>query len=119
MKTMESFLIMFYILDQCFDCSPEESLGGLLGAISPELWEDGQPADRAVFLDWENISHPETITAQNITEKICGFLDHYEKQFGFNFAQTKQQLLSHEADKFVVNAVKNAAGMYKKFEYLN
>lgn len=119
MKTMESFLIMFYILDQCFDYFPEESLGGFLGAISPELWEDGQPVDRAILLDWEHISQPETITKQNIAKKICGFLEHYEKQFGFNFAKTKQQLCSQEADNFVVKAVKKTVEMYKRFGYLN
>ena len=119
MKTMESFLMMFYILDQCFDYSSEESLGGLLGAISPELWEDGYPADRAILFDWESISPPETITTQNIAKRICDFLEHYEKQFGFSFSQTKQQLLLQKTDEFVVKAVKRTAEMYEKFEYMN
>lgn len=119
MKTMESFLVMFYTLDQCFDCFPEEGLGGFLGAISPELWEDGQPADQAVLLDWKNISRPETITTQNITKKICDFLEYYEKRFGFNFTKTKQRLLAQKDDELVVNAVKKTAEMYKNFKYLN
>ena len=119
MKTMQSFLMMFYILDQCFDRFPEESLGGLLGAISPEIWEDGQPADRAVLHDWEKISHPETVTTHNIAKKICDFLEYYEMRFGFCFGKTKQRLLSQEVDEFVVNAVKRTVEMYKKFEYMN
>ena len=43
MKEMQSFLMFFYILDQCYDQCPENDLGGFLGSISPELWEDGKP----------------------------------------------------------------------------
>lgn len=41
MKTMQSFLILFYILDRRFNQCKEDDLGGFLGAISPELCGDG------------------------------------------------------------------------------
>ena len=41
MRVMQSFLMFFYILDQCYEQCPENDLGGFLGSISPELWEDG------------------------------------------------------------------------------
>ena len=44
-------LDFFYILDQGYNQCKKDDLGGFLGAISPELWEDGQPADKAIFND--------------------------------------------------------------------
>ena len=119
MNTMQSFLMLFYLLDQCFDDCPEESLGGLLGAISPELWRDGQPADKAVLLDWEKFSRRETVNAQNIVRIICDFLECYENQFGFNFAQTKRWLLSQASEKNIRTAAEKTADIYKRFEYVN
>ena len=46
-EKMQSFLIFFYILDQCYDqCYrnkevEEDDLPWFLGAICPELWTDG------------------------------------------------------------------------------
>ena len=36
MRVMQSFLMFFYILDQCYEQCPENDLGGFLGSISPE-----------------------------------------------------------------------------------
>lgn len=49
MRIMQSFLIFFYILDQCWDqCYAEreveeDDLPWFLGAICPELWGMGSP----------------------------------------------------------------------------
>ena len=53
MRVMQSFLMFFYILDQCYEQCPENDLGGFLGSISPELWGDGKPMDKAVYNDWK------------------------------------------------------------------
>lgn len=119
MSTMQSFLMLFYILDQCYDDCPEETLGGLLGAISPELWDDGQPADKAVLYDWEAACSPQTITVQNIVQKICCFLEHYEAQFGLDFTQTKRWLVSHDTERVIEKAAAKTAEMYQKFKYAN
>ena len=119
MNTMQSFLMLFFILDQCFDDCPENSLGGLLGAISPELWRDGQPADKAILLDWEEVNRNETITTQNVVQKIYYFLECYEKLFGFSFAQTKQWLISQDTEKVVKTAVERTNDMYKRFKDVN
>ncbi len=119
MKLMQSFLMMFYILDMCFDQCPEDSLGGFLGAVSPELWGDGQPADKAVLHDWEQISLPETISTQNIVEKICEFLMCYEKQFGLDFSQTKRWLISQTNNTVIKKAEDKTSYMYKIFNYTN
>ncbi len=119
MNTMQSFLMLFYILDQCYDDCPEESLGGLLGAISPELWSDGQPADKAMLLDWVDFCRGETVNAKNIVQKISGFLEHYEKRFGFDFVQTKRWLTLQISKTVVETATEKAAETYRRFGYVN
>ncbi|MCM1257749.1 MAG: hypothetical protein NC307_07830 [Roseburia sp.] len=94
MKAMQSFLFFFYILDQCYSQCKEDDLGGFLGAISPELLEDGQPIDIAIYNDWREITDPETISISNIVKKSYDFLIYYEEEYGFNFCETKQWLLS-------------------------
>ena len=50
-KSNEIISGFFYILDQSYGQCKEDDLGGFLGAISPELWGDGQPVDIAIFYD--------------------------------------------------------------------
>lgn len=38
MKTMQSFLIFFYILDQGYNKCKNDGLGSFLGVISPETY---------------------------------------------------------------------------------
>lgn len=119
MKTMQSFLIFFYILDQGYNQCKEDDLGGFLGAISPELWEDGQPADKAVFNDWQKISNPQTVDVNNIMERAYTFLGYYEQKFGFNFSETKQWLLQITNEIVVKKAYDETQLMYQKFRYDN
>jgi len=116
MKMMESFLTFFYILDQCYEQVQEDDLGGLLGAASPELWGDGHPMDRAILNDWKEISNPDTVNKQNIIEKTYGFLEYYEKLYGFNFAKTKKWLTIPNS-QVVENAISNSCAMYEKYVY--
>ena len=119
MKTMQSFLIFFYILDQGYNQCKEDDLGGFLGAISPELWGDGQPADKAIFNDWQKISNPKAVDVNNIVERTYTFLGYYEQEFGFNFSETKQWLLQATKESVVKKAYDKAQLMYQKFQYDN
>ena len=119
MKTMQSFLIFFYILDQGYNQCQEDDLGGFLGAISPELWEDGQPADKAVFNDWQKNNSLEIVDANNIVERTYAFLEYYEQEFGFNFYNIKQWLLTITNKEVVEKAYDAAQIMYQKFHYDN
>lgn len=117
MKTMQSFLFFFYILDQGYNQCKNDDLGGFLGAISPEMWEDGQSADKAVLNDWEKISNPETVDMKNIIERAYTFLGCYEQEFGYDFSETKQWIWE-TADKTIVEkAYDEAQLMYQKFQY--
>lgn len=119
MKTMQSFLIFFYILDQGYNKCKNDDLGGFLGAISPEIWEDGQPIDKAVFSDWEKICNSETVNMNNIIGKTYAFLEYYEREFGYNFSETKQWLLTIANEIIVGKAYAESKLMYEKFQYIN
>lgn len=111
--------MFFYILEQCYEQCKEDDLGGFLGSISPELWEDGQPADKAIFNDWQKISNRDTDNKQSIINKTCDFLDYYEEQFGFEFSKTKQWLIAANNQSIVENAVAKTKELYRKFNYYN
>lgn len=119
MKTMQSFLTFFYILDQGYNNCKNDDLGGFLGAISPEIWEDGNPIDKAVLNDWEKFSNPETVDKSNIKEKIYTFLEYYEQEFGFDFSKTKQWILTTANETIVEKAYDESKLMYQKFRYAN
>ncbi len=119
MKIMQSFLIFFYILDQGYSECQEDDLGGFLGAISPELWADGQPMDKSIFNDWIKISNPETVDAGNIIKRAYVFLVHYESAFGFNFSQARQWLLLSANKDIIEKAYDKGQIMYQKFYYGN
>ena len=99
---MNSFLIFFYLLDQCYDLCREDDLGGFLGSISPEILDDGLPADIAVFHDWEVEKN------EPILEKSIVFLERYEKKYGYSFKETKEILKSNKSLELLRIAKKKA-----------
>lgn len=119
MKAMQSFLTFFYILDQGYNQYNKDDLGGFLGAISPELWEDGQPADKAIFNDWQKFSNPDTVNMTNLPEKVYAFLKYYEDKFGYDFSDVRLWLLTEGNETVVEKAYAKAQLMYQKFRYAN
>lgn len=109
---MESFLIFFRILDQCYALCHENDLGGFLGAISPELWEDGRPMDMAIYNDWqtENRNRDE----KDILKSIYAFLESYENKFGYDFSETKNILDRSVTEDMIQNAKRYAKNMMKR-----
>lgn len=101
-----SFLVFFYILDDAYNQCKEDNLGGFLGAISPEIWEDGKTVDKAIYNDWLKFCRPETINENNIVKRTYDFLDYYEKKFEFNFSKTKRWLISMDDKEIVKKALK-------------
>ena len=117
MKVMQSFLVFFYILDQGYDQCEEEDLGRFLGTISPELWGDGQPTDKAIFSDWQRINKFQTIDENNIIKTAFEFLEGYEYEFGFEFCNTKKWLITLANSEIIEKAIAKADAMYQKFKY--
>lgn len=114
---MQSFLVFFYILDQGYDQCKEEDLGRFLGTISPELWEDGKPIDKAIFSDWQKVSNFQTIDKKNIIKMTYAFLESYEHEFGFDFGKIKNWLITSVNQEIMEKAMGNADMMCQKFKY--
>lgn len=123
MKSMQSFLIFFYLLDQCYwQCyrqGKEDDLPWFLGAICPELWEDGKPADGAIFDEWQKFIGSNAVDANNIMEKSGSFLEFYEQKFGFHFEKAKQWIWTTTDKTVVKKAYHRAELMYQKYQYDN
>ena len=105
MEKMQSFLIMFYMLEQCYEECKEDDLGGLLGMISPELWTDNEPIDRDVINDWVKVSDSQTVDKKNIVKRVNDFLCFYEQKYGFNFEESKRWLCMQIGDEAVEYAI--------------
>lgn len=89
---MQSFLVLFYLLDRCYAVCPEDHLGAFLGMISPELWEGGRPMDQAIYDDWKTLKR-ENRDRSRIVRAVYSFLEEYEAKYGFCFPKTKERLL--------------------------
>lgn len=96
-----SFLVFFYIVDKGYNQCKEDDLGGFLGAISPEIWEDGKPIDKAIYNDWLKFCKPKIINENNIIKRTYDFFGYYEKKIEFDFSKTKRWLISMDDKKIV------------------
>lgn len=108
-----SFLIFFYILDECWQLCHEDDLGGFLGAISPELLTTRMPIDMVYYYDWAEYNKGYIIDSRDSLKRIYDFLEMFEKQFGFHFTETKKVLLSDITDEMIQKAIENAKQMEK------
>jgi len=117
MRVMQSFLMFFYILDQCYEQCPENDLGGFLGAISPELWEDGKPMDKAVYNDWKARNDVAFLTSQNIIGATLDFLRFYQAKFGYDFSKTQSILENTDGIEMLEKAAVKTDVMYQKYNY--
>lgn len=117
MKIMQSFLAFFYILDQGYDQCKENDLGRFLGTISPELWGDGKPIDKAIFDDWLKACDYQTLNQNNIIKRTYEFLESYEHEFGFDFCRIKKWLINSTNQEIIEKAMNKADKMCQKFKY--
>lgn len=120
MKDMESLLMMYFILDQCYWKDQEDMMGAFLGEISPDLLVNGRPADEAVFDDWKK-SVPISIkdlTSENILQYIYSFLEDYQKEFGSGrpFEKTLKRL-KEVSEKDIREAEIKTQKAYNKYHY--
>lgn len=114
---MQSFYMFFYVLHQIFEQCKEDNLGGFLGAISPELFLDALPMDRAILMDWMDFNDAETVSKGNIIKRTFDFLNYYEERFGDNFSQAKTELMNNMGNKEIVDrAYELSQLMYEKYE---
>ena len=120
MKDMESLLMMYFILDQCYWKDQEDMMGAFLGEISPDLLVNGRPADEAVFDDWKkSVPIPiKDLTSENILQYIYSFLEDYQKEFGSGrpFEKTLKRL-KEVSEKDIREAEIKTQEAYNKYHY--
>ena len=119
---MYYFLVCFYILDYCFFSNREEmikndDLGLLLGTMDPEMLTDGTPVDPAVLDDWNSFFKQVPSNDHEFIEVIDSFLDHYEKNEGFDFPYARKVLKQSETLTYVKTAKEKAFETCKKHNY--
>ena len=120
MKDMESLLMMYFILDQCYWKDQEDMMRAFLGEISPDLLTDGRPADEADFDAWKkSIPIPiKNLTNENILQYIRSFLEDYQKEFGSGrpFEKTLKRLQEVSEEDIREAAIKTREA-YNKYHY--
>lgn len=90
----QKYLMLFYLLDYCYqnNCT-DEDLPPLLGAMDPYLWGDDMPMDRAIYDEWSQKSNF-IKTTHHLKQAVIEFLESYERNYDFNFKETKIMLNS-------------------------
>lgn len=117
MKAMYSFLMFFYILEQCYEQFQGGEFSAFLSSISPELWEDGMPMNMTVYYDWENRNDTKSLDDSNIMSTVYSFLDFYEKQMSYDFSKVKVLLKNMPEAETVKKAKDKADFMFQKHPY--
>lgn len=95
MKDSETFWILFVLLERCYFSTrtvETDGLGGLLGALSPELWVDGLPADKAMLDDWGALPDTGSPAQAAMLHRIGLFIDHYADGFAFSAKAVRRWL---------------------------
>jgi len=85
------YLILFHILEYCFQKGVYDDLPALLGEMSPYLFSDSMPADLMVYEDWKARSQA-LQTPFEWKYAIISLLESYEKEYHFCFEDAKEIL---------------------------
>ena len=88
-----------------------------MGSISPELWEDGKPIDKAVYNDWKARNNITLLNRQNIINAILDFLQYYQSKFGLDFSKTQSILKNTDGIEMIDMAMAKTDLMYQKYNY--
>lgn len=118
MKNMHKFLICFYVLDKCYPACQEDIFCSMLGALDPELLQDGYPMDKAYYDDlMECVALDDPLTLESVIRSLYAFLE-FESEKGFELEEAKKQLLTLRNRPELLNeALDFSARMYEKHNY--
>lgn len=103
MKSSETFWILFVLLERCYFSTrtvETDGLGGLLGALSPELWADGLPADKAMLDDWDALPDADTLTQTAMIRRIGLFVSRYADGFAFSAEAVQRWLAGLTSEQY-------------------
>lgn len=88
MRYPKEFWLLFLLLDRCYTHCREDDPGVLLGALNPQIWADGLPADRADLSEWEDTHRDDDLRREVFINRIIGFLQDFGWRYGFDFSRT-------------------------------
>lgn len=89
------------MLDAYFDNGYEDDLGGLLGSISPCLFDGQMPADIAVFDEWRScigeisVKNDDNLKVGEVYTTAIKFLEFYSIEFGFSLENVINDVKNH------------------------
>ena len=101
MGRKEAYIYVFQILQEYWNKTRDEELGGILGGLNPwsPLSKDERPGDPAAWQDWldavEKVSSNEYITEEEARKAMLVLLKEYNDHHGFDLKKTIQYF-SHE-----------------------
>ena len=109
----QAYLAMFNLLDGYYWSARDDILGGMLGFMSTDIFEEDMPADSAVWSTWENcvnkITNNQSISSEEAFQSMLIFLRLYHEKFGFDLNWLFEELMNNSAhDEKWTNSVRNA-----------
>ena len=137
MKKMQSYLLLYYILDKfywiihndknhellgppvidSYGTDDEEYFSIAVSPMNPELCTDGYPMDPAPMAAWAEITEGQEITAENIEKYIHQFILYYETDIGFDLTRAKKLVSTMIDAELYDEAIKYAEEMYEIYQY--
>ncbi len=109
---MKNYLICYYILQQCMFETLEDDLTILLSKMSPELTDDGRPADEKIYKRWKNTIDADTMSIDEITKAIA----HRLELTAYDFKKTIKLLKSGDMEYYLYQAKERAEEFLSEYE---
>ena len=104
----QSYLVMYFLLrDYYWETTKNDSLGGMLGDLSPYIAEGYISADPAAWEDWidsvKKVSDNNLLKHEEALQAIIVFLEFYMTEFGFNIGWILEDIinLSHKRKEWM------------------
>ena len=119
MTIKQGYYLMFYLLNEIYFEDMEnvnDTLGGMLGAMSPDLFVGGVSADPAYWEDWKEIVSrlgiSEPLDVKQALQITVAFLEFYRKEFDFDLREIEDRIENmDESDETLKQCIRWAMGI--------
>jgi hypothetical protein len=101
MNYKDAFINNFLYLDNFWQRTKLNDLGGFLGSIDPDIWEDFSPADKS-FLDlWFNITERLEHSNETIfTDLLPKYLNEVSSEMNYDFKTLLDKIQTDQQTEF-------------------
>ena len=62
----QAYRAMFYFLENEYELTKADELGGLLSSLSWQIWESGGPADPGAWEEWQEAINKALSTSESV-----------------------------------------------------